>query len=258
MTRVISIFSAKGGVGKTTVATNLGVALTKFNRRVTIVDCNLTTSHLSLYLGIYYTPITLNKVLRGEYSINEAIIDHYTGLKIIPASLSITDLENVDMSKIRNVIEKLIPQNDFILVDSAPGLGREALSGLKSADEVIYVTIPHVPAVLDIVRAQELAREVNVKPIGIILNMVYGERHEMSKAEVEQLTGLPVIASIPYSKEINRSVSLKAPIVALNPKSKVSREFFRLAAFLSGMPYTEETIVEKIGRKLRIIKKKFF
>ena len=57
MVRVINICSGKGGVGKTTVAANLGAALQKFGRKVAVIDCNLTTAHLGLYLGIYSFPI---------------------------------------------------------------------------------------------------------------------------------------------------------------------------------------------------------
>jgi len=61
MSRLIGVISAKGGVGKTTVVSNLSVALAKvFHKRVTVVDCNITTSHLSLHFGAYSHPITLN------------------------------------------------------------------------------------------------------------------------------------------------------------------------------------------------------
>jgi septum site-determining protein MinD len=74
MTRIIGIVSGKGGVGKTTIVANLGAALASFyKKRVIIVDCNVTTSHLGLYLGMYYHPVSLNQVLRGEASMDDAI-----------------------------------------------------------------------------------------------------------------------------------------------------------------------------------------
>ncbi|NIO44787.1 MAG: P-loop NTPase, partial [Candidatus Aenigmarchaeota archaeon] len=66
MVRIIGIVSGKGGVGKTVVASNLGVALQKFYKKTAVIDFNLTTSHLSLYFGIHSHPITLNHVLRNE------------------------------------------------------------------------------------------------------------------------------------------------------------------------------------------------
>jgi len=259
MARIISIFSPKGGVGKTTIATNLGAVLaSKFQRKVTIIDCNLTSSHLALYLGIYYSPITLNKVLRGEYEISEAIHVHPSGMQVIPASLSVTELEGTDLLKLPNIISSLEPSNDFLILDSAPGLGREALASLKSSREVLLVTTPIVSTVLDIVRAQEVLRDVGVKPIGIVVNMATGASYEMRKEEIEQLTGLKVIATIPYEKDVYRSTALKQPIFLLNPNNKASKEILKLAAYISGVEYFErKSILEKMAEKFRIVKSYF-
>jgi len=155
LARIISIVSGKGGVGKTTVGLNIGAALAKhFNKNVTLVDCNVTTSHVGLYLGMYYCPITLNKVLRGEYKIDEAVNEHYSGMNVIPASLSLSDLDGVDITELRNKLKGLFTNNDIILLDGSPGLGREGVAALKASDEVLYITNPYIPFVMDIVRCQ--------------------------------------------------------------------------------------------------------
>ncbi len=251
--RIIALFSGKGGVGKTTVVSNVGVLLAQnFNKRITVVDCNITTSHLGLYLGLYYFPITLNKVLRGESELQEAIYNHFSGMKIVPASLSLIELEGVDISKMDESIRLLSEDNDIVLLDSSPGFGREALACLKSCEEVLYVTTPHIPSVLDIVKSQEVAKELNVKPLGIVLNMVEGKGYEMTKSEIEQLTGLPVIASIPYDKNVKRALAEKLPVVILKPNSPASREFLKISRFLLGMPFESESLFSRILDALRL------
>ena len=235
MARVISIISGKGGVGKTTLGLNLGASLAKhFKKNVTLVDCNVTTSHVGLYLGMYYCPITLNKVLRGEYKIGDAINEHYSGMKVIPASLSLTDLEGVDITELRNKLKGLLNDNDIVLLDGSPGLGREGVASMRASDEILYVTNPYIPSVMDIVRCQEIANEIGVKPLGIAVNMVNNKKYEMSKSEIEELTKLPVIASIPHDKNVHRSLTLKMPIVLFKPHSAASKEILKLSSKLAG------------------------
>jgi len=253
MVRIIGIVSGKGGVGKTTVGLNLGASLAHhFKKNVTIVDCNVTTSHLGLYLGMYYCPITLNKVLRGEYTVEEAIQQHHTGLKVIPASLSLTDLEGIDVTEIRNSLRSIFDKNDVILLDASPGLGREAVATLRASDEVLYITNPYIPFAMDIVRNQEIVNEIGVKPLGIILNMVHGKKYEMNKGEIEELTRLPVIAKIPFDRNVHKSLALKVPVVTYKPHTQASREIINLASNLIGETYKFEGALQRFLRKLRL------
>ncbi|MEM5853613.1 MAG: cell division ATPase MinD [Candidatus Aenigmatarchaeota archaeon] len=252
MARIIGIVSGKGGVGKTTLTINLGSALSYyFKKKITVVDCNITTSHLGLYLGMYYCPITLNKVLRGESGIEEAVYDHFSGMKVIPSALSVSELEGVDVTLLKESIKPLEDKSDIILLDGSPGLGREAMACLKACDEVLYVTSPYVPSIIDIVKYQEVVNELSLKPIGIVLNAVDKARYEMTSKEVEELTRLPVLASIPYDKNVKKSLSAKIPVVILNKNSPASREIIKFAAKLIGEEYKQDTSFLRIMEKLK-------
>jgi cell division ATPase MinD len=251
MVRIIGIVSGKGGVGKTTVGLNLGASLAHhFKKNVTIVDCNVTTSHLGLFLGMYYCPITLNKVLRGEYTAEEAVQQHHSGLKIIPASLSLSDLEGIDVTEIRESIKSIFDKNDIILLDGSPGLGREAIATLRASDEILYVTNPYIPFAMDIVRNQEIVNEIGVKPLGIVLNMVHGKKYEMNNKEIEELTRLPVIAKIPFDMNVHKSLALKTPIVTYKPYTAASKEIIKLASNLIGETYKFDGVIQRFLNRM--------
>jgi septum site-determining protein MinD len=236
MTRVIGIISGKGGVGKTTLVANLGsVMAQRFKKEVIVIDCNVSTSHLGLYLGMYYTPVTLNQVLTGEAEVEDAIYQyHVSGLRVIPASISFSDLKGVDIAKLKGAIKKLFGKADVILLDAAPGLGREAMATVKASDEVVFVNTPFVPSTMDIIKCHQVANEMGVKPLGVVLNMVGKNKYELTKKEVEELIELPVISSVPMDKNVLRSLALKMPVVLFSPNSASSREFVRLTSKILG------------------------
>ncbi|MEM5882979.1 MAG: hypothetical protein QXQ77_01925, partial [Candidatus Aenigmatarchaeota archaeon] len=116
---------------------------------------------------------------------------------------------------------------------------------------VIFVTMPYVPCVMDVIRCLEVVNEIGVKPLGIVLNMVGNERYEMKKKEVEQLTGLPVIASIPSDKNVLKSLALRTPVVLFNKNSKASKEIIKLAGNLIGETYREEGFFSRLLKRFR-------
>jgi septum site-determining protein MinD len=236
MTRIISVMSGKGGVGKTTTAINLGAALSqKFSKSVAVVDCNITTPHLGLSLGVLHESYsTLNDVLRGKKDIMDVIHPYVLGLSIIPASLSLNDLKGVNIDRLGSTLKKAMGGFDVVLLDSAPGLGREAVSALKACDEVLFVTTPYTIAVSDILRTKKVANELGKEITGIIVNMQQGNYFELTSKEIENFTQIPVVGNIGYDTDVLKSLSVKMPLTMFNQNSKTSREFARIAGNLVG------------------------
>ena len=256
MPRVIGIISGKGGVGKTVVAINLAAALHKFFlKNVLIVDCNITTPHIGLYLGLYSTPITLNDALRGSVPVEKTIYEHKCGISVIPASLKLEDLKDVDWPAIKEKLGNVFDKFDFIVLDSSPGFGRESLITLRSCHEALFVTVPIVHSVADLIKCRQLAQEANIKPLGIVLNMVRNKKYELSEEEIREMVEVNVICSIPYDEKITESIISKNPIVYSSP-AKVNREFKKLAEYVVG-----EKIIEKpsfLSTMAKIFRRMYF
>jgi septum site-determining protein MinD len=237
MTRIISVLSGKGGVGKTTLVSNLGAALVKRGKNVIILDGNVTTPNLSLHLGIPFYPVTLHDVLKSKIPIESAIYHHESGLKVVPASLSYEAVKDVDMERFQAVILKLLGKADIVIVDSAAGLGKEALSAINVADDLIVVTNPDLPSVTDALKTIKIAEERGTKILGAVVNRIKGLRHEMSLNEIKSMLEVPIIAAIPEDLAVPRSIAKRIPVVHHKPNSRASLEFHRLAAKIAGEPW---------------------
>lgn len=236
MTRIIGIVSGKGGVGKSTVAVNLALALKTFKKSVTLVDCNLSTPHLSYYLGATDYIGTINDVLRDKMDIQSALYN-YNGVKYLPASVKFEDLIGVELTKFKKYLVKLEKNNDFIILDAAPGLGKEALFVMDASREVIFVTSPFVPMIGDVIRCKEVLKQFGERKMSVLLNMVTYGTHELKRGVVEELTGLPVIGEVPYDNNVMQSMVMRYPLLEYKPNSLSSINFMRMASLLAEKDY---------------------
>ena len=235
-TRAIGIVSGKGGVGKTVVTINLSAALMNFGKKVIAVDADIKMSGLGLQLGMYYFPTTLNDVIKENANVLSALYIHPTGLRIIPASLSLDPIENLDLSKILN---SEYFENCLFLVDSPPGLEKNTYQILNSCDEVIFVTLPEIPAVADIIKIMEACKETRAKPLGIIVNRYNKkDKSQVRPEEIESACNLQVLGTIPEDKTIRKSIFERVPAVFLNPYSSSSIAFKKIAAKILGFNYS--------------------
>ncbi|MEK6889523.1 MAG: cell division ATPase MinD [Nanoarchaeota archaeon] len=234
MAKIITITSGKGGVGKTTTAINLGAALNAFGKDVIVVDANLTTPNVGLHLGAPIVPVTLNHVLSGKAKIIDAIYEHESGTKVIPSSLSIRELRKINHGKLKEVGKKLRKMADYIIFDSAAGLGEEALCSLEAGDELIIVTNPEIPAVTDALKTSKVIEQMGKQVKGVIVTRVKGLKTEMTIQNLREMLELPIIGIVPEDKNMQAALLMKDALVHTHPKSKAARAYRILAARIIG------------------------
>ena len=237
MTRVISVIGGKGGVGKTTLVANLSAALAGLGNEVVAVDGNLTTPNLGLHLGFHLADKTLHDVLRGNTKIERATYPHPLGFKVVPASMSVKDLTNVDVGKLPSKILGLYGKADYVILDSAAGLGREAVSAIQSADEILLITNPDLPSVADALKTARLSENLNKKVLGVVVNRVKNRWEELTRRDIEKTIGHRVIAEIPNDSKVAESIHVKTPLVSYDMHSPAAVEFNRLAHAIDGKEF---------------------
>jgi septum site-determining protein MinD len=241
--KTIGLLSGKGGVGKTTSAINFAAGLNKFGKNVIVVDANLTTPNVGLHLGVPVVPISMHHVLKGKHTIGEAIYSHSSGLCFIPGSLSIDDLEDLKLSRMKDIRSL---NADYVILDGAAGLGGETIKVIENSDEILIVTNPELPAITDALKTVKLVEEMGKEIKGVIVTRMKDDDLDVSIRNIEAMLERPIIAVVPEDDTVREALSKKDAVIHTHPKSPAARSYLKLAANMSG------TIVQET-RKIKWI-----
>ncbi len=172
--RIITISSGKGGVGKTNFTVNMGIALAKLGKRVTIIDADLGLANVDVLFGIV-PKYNLSHVIKGEVSVQDVIIKGLHDITIISGGSGIMDLIDLDKEQLEKLIQSLTYLNevsDYILIDTGAGLSKSVLSFIDAASDVIVVITPDPTSITDAYAlVKNIVMEDN-KKIKLIINRV--------------------------------------------------------------------------------------
>lgn len=236
MSRYICVVSGKGGVGKTTSAISLAHVMSK-HRKTLLVDANLSTPNVNIHLGAPILRKSLMNALKDEISLKEAIYTHKSGLRILPTVSTVHDLKRLKFDKLKYLLQDLTQEADIVLMDSAAGLNKEAISAMEACNEILIITNPELSAVLDAQKTIQVAQEMGKTIIGVVVNKVRGDKHELKIEQIEKLLDIPVIGIIPYDKNVRKALKNKHPVTHSHPRTKASIGYERLAGQLLGEKY---------------------
>jgi len=232
----IAIVSGKGGVGKTTLTGNLGIALAELGYSVLLIDADLAMANLSLLMGLKTPPITIHDVLLGSAPAQDAIYDGPAGTKVIPAGLSISFYTRVDIERLVSITRDLQKKFDYILIDSPAGIEKNVIAAMSASTQILLITEPTAPSVANAYKAKIVAQRLNQRVLGVIINKHSNTKGEISENEIMKMLELPSYGKIPYSEEIRESFLLKKikPVLVHNPSCASANSFRSIARRLSG------------------------
>jgi len=256
MGKVYVIISGKGGVGKTTSAINLGFSINEMGKEVIIVDANLTTPNIGLHLGSPIVPVTLNHVMANEAEVEEAIYEHESGTKVLPSSLSISEMDNINHDMLPSIAKKLKKISDHVFLDSSAGLGEEAKSAIRAADEVIIITNPEISAVTDALKTIKIAEDMGRHVLGAIVTRHEGEKWEMTLDAIKDMLEVPILGVIPEDVSVKESQRIKNAVVITHPKSKAARAYRSIAEKIAAVRKKQKK--DRKDEKIEIKEQGFF
>ena len=151
-TRIITIASGKGGVGKTNFTINLGILLQKMGYKVLIIDADLGLGNVDIMLGLS-SPYNLSHIVFNGIDIQEVIIEGPSGIMILPGGNGLLELANLkprQLDKFIRELTKLESMVDIILIDTGAGLSANNIKMILAANEVILITTPEPTSLMDV------------------------------------------------------------------------------------------------------------
>ncbi len=238
---VITVFGAKGGIGKTTIATNLATALVqKTNQSVVLVDLDTRFGDVAILMDVPVERSIADLAMPEDEitrdMLQECLYTHNTGVAILPAPIRPTDWRNVHAGHIERVVTLLTQTYDYVILDT-PGTFNDIVArALELAAMVVLVATVDMASLKDTLLALDMLRSWNFPQdkVKLVINAT-NEASNVQPQEVKRMLGRDVFWSIPYDRNISTATQLGMPVVVAKPQSKAAESLVEMAFALSGV-----------------------
>jgi len=237
---LVVVFSGKGGVGKSLIATNLAVALAADGERVALVDLDLQFGDVAVMLHVESHPTAIDALAQQGDQIDSEFIEEVmaTGPEGVRALLAPTSPEFADLvntANLRAILRELAKGYDHIVVDTPSHLEERNLEAIEMADQIIVVTSFTFPAIKDTKVTLKLLQSLGVdrEKISVVLNQTRA-KVTFQRAEVEESLRFRVAAVLPFEPRIDDCIDNGRQIVTAEPKAEFSKQFRALVDLIAG------------------------
>lgn len=230
MARKIVITSGKGGVGKTTITTNLGVAISNLNLKVLILDVDFGLNNLDVVMGVENRVVyDIIDVLNGKCRVKQALLQDFfnPNLYVLPSVHLINNL-TISSEQLNFIISQIESMFDYILIDCPAGIEVGFHRAVKCADEAIVVTTPHISAIRDADKVLSLLNNYNLNSVKLLINRVRGDLvasgDMFNENTIKEYLNIDLIGVVPDDDGINFALNVGGGV----SKSSVAFEAFNI------------------------------
>lgn len=236
---IIAVTSGKGGVGKTSIATNLSIALAQKELKTIVFDADLGLANAHVLMGIS-PKYGLHDLLTKDVGIDDIIAEGPAGSKLIPGGSGFFDLAEIDDHQrdfVIHEIKKISSTADVVIIDTAAGISANVMRFLALADDVIVTATPSITSLLDAYGVIKTMYTEQIKvPVNLLVNMVRSQREAREiYGKIEQCTrqfldwNVNYLGCIKKDLNVDRAIQLCKPLIIAYPNSPASKHIRTVA-----------------------------
>ncbi len=245
-TRVISITSGKGGVGKSNIVANVGFVLSRLGKRVLIIDADLGLGNLDVLLGL--TPrYNLSHAVLGSKTISEIALEGPGKMRIIPASSGVQELAHLtDDQKTRflDSLDAVMNDVDFLLIDTGAGISSNVMYFNSSAREILVVVTPEPTSITDAYALMKvLSMNYSQKRFRLVVNFAKNAReaegvYQQIKLVADRFLDITIeyVGFVLMDERVREGVRRQKIVSEMRPEAAASKCFVLLAKKLLDVP----------------------
>lgn len=244
--QVIAVTGGKGGVGKTTVAVNLSLALTKLGKRVVLLDADLRLGNIDVMLGLTPTR-TLADVIEGRCELRDVLLQGPGGVHIVPTTSGAECMAHLSPAQYAGLIHAFSDIGDYLdvlVIDTATGIGESVVSFVRAAQEVLLVVCDEPTSITDAYALIKLLnRDYGLSRFRVLVNLEQGPQEGRSLfAKLSKINNcflnvtLQYVGAVPYDECMRKAVQKQRAVYEAFPRSKCTQAFQNIARKIDAWP----------------------
>jgi flagellar biosynthesis protein FlhG len=247
--RVITVASGKGGVGKTTLVANIGIALAQSGHRVVLFDGDLGLANLDVVLGLK-SDVRLRHAVEGAASLIDATVEGPAGVRVIAGDSGLGKMIRLSRKRLEALlgqVKEFASTTDFLFFDAAAGADAKVMTFARAADEVVLVVTPDPASIVDAyTTAKVLFRTKPEAQVRVVVNMAESQEQALKvfravESTVKEFVGKTVYFSgcVLFDSRVSSYNRGKSPFVLSAPSFHISRDVRTVAGMIGATPISE-------------------